>query len=69
VVPLPVPAPVQPAVHVSPIPVEPPAEADAEDPAGDHGPTMDSGPAKAEDKKELDDTSTAAISIVDVTKN
>jgi hypothetical protein len=30
---------------------------------------VDSGPAKAEEKKELDDTSTAAISIVDVTKN
>ena len=46
VVPLPVPAPVQPAVHVTPIPVEPAATA--------------GGP---------DDTSTAAISIIDVTKD
>ena len=46
VVPLPVPAPVQPAVHVTPIPVEPAA--------------ADGGP---------DDTSTAALSIIDVTKD
>jgi macrolide phosphotransferase len=65
----PLPAPAPPAVHVTAIPVEAPAASATEKSAGNNGPTMDSGQAKAEDKKELDDTSTAAISIVDVTKN
>ncbi|WP_307609399.1 macrolide 2'-phosphotransferase [Pseudarthrobacter sp. W1I19] len=77
VVPLPVPAPVQPAVHVTPIPVEPPAGAASEgaaviggaakDNGGDRGPE-DPG-TKAEAAAGPDDTSTAAISIVDPTKN
>jgi aminoglycoside phosphotransferase (APT) family kinase protein len=68
VVPLPVPAPVQPAVHVTPIPADSAADAAADNPAGIIG-TKDSGQPKADDRKDLDVTSTAAISIVDVTKN
>ncbi len=68
VVPLPVPAPVQPAVHVTPIPADSPVDAVTDNPAGDIG-TKNSGQSKADDRKDLDDTSTAAISIVDVTKN
>ncbi|MFF1251183.1 macrolide 2'-phosphotransferase [Pseudarthrobacter sp. NPDC058329] len=65
--PVPVPVPVEPAVHVTPIPADPPANA-GDEAAGDTG-TKDSGQAQAEDRKELDDTSTAAITIVDITKN
>jgi aminoglycoside phosphotransferase (APT) family kinase protein len=68
VVPLPVPAPVQPAVHVTPIPADSPADGGLEDAVAGAG-TEDGGQPKAEDRKDLDDTSTAAISIVDVTKN
>ena len=68
VVPLPVPAPVQPAVHVTPVPADSAADAATDNPAGSIG-TKDSGQPKADDRKDLDDTSTAAISIVDVTKN
>ncbi|WP_104042379.1 macrolide 2'-phosphotransferase [Arthrobacter sp. ZGTC412] len=65
---VPLPAPVQPAVHVTPIPADSSADAGKDDPARDLG-TKDSAQTKADDRKELDDTSTAAISIVDVTKN
>ncbi|WP_461187215.1 macrolide 2'-phosphotransferase [Arthrobacter sp. Z4-13] len=67
--PVPVPAPVQPAVHVTPIPAESPADAGQEAAAAGNGTMNDSGQTKGEDRKDLDDTSTAAISIVDVTKN
>jgi aminoglycoside phosphotransferase (APT) family kinase protein len=86
VVPLPVPAPVQPAVHVTPIPAEPAVAAAAapkgEDTPGDGGAASrgqrdggqrDGGQenpgTKAEDFAGPDDTSTAAISVIDVTKD
>lgn len=76
VVPLPVPAPVQPAVHVTPIPVEPAAGVASADAAVDGGTGKDNGDRGQEDPGTTaeapagpDDTSTAAISIVDPTRN
>ncbi|WP_159826691.1 macrolide 2'-phosphotransferase [Arthrobacter sp. 9AX] len=84
VVPLPVPAPVRPAVRVTPIPVEPEAGADggvgsgdassaggdAEDHSSDPDRENPDNPGgKAEVAAGPDDTSTAAISIIDITKN
>jgi hypothetical protein len=65
VVPLAVPVPVQPAVHVTPIPVEPAADAGAEVPAREDRTPQD----RVQDNAGPDDTSTAAISIIDVKKS
>jgi aminoglycoside phosphotransferase (APT) family kinase protein len=64
VVPLPVPAPVQPAVHVTAIPVEPTGGAGSGESSGDGGAATDQGGDGGPD-----DTSTAAISVIDVPKN
>jgi macrolide phosphotransferase len=76
VVPLPVPAPVQPAVHVTPIPVERGADAASGEAAVEGGAADDNGgdrgqeePATAEAAAGPDDTSTAAISIIEPAKN
>jgi macrolide phosphotransferase len=70
--PLPVQAPAQPAVHVTAIPAEPAAETGKEAADADKaqsGSRAENKPQpKAEERKVVDDTSTAAISIVDVTR-
>jgi macrolide phosphotransferase len=76
-VPLPVPAPVQPAVHVTPIPLEPEPEAASSDPSAEGRAAEDTGAGhgqespgpKAEAAAGPDDTSTAAISIIDPAKS
>ncbi|MET1088578.1 MAG: macrolide 2'-phosphotransferase [Arthrobacter sp.] len=77
VVPLPVPAPVQPAVHVTPIPVEPGPDAAAADVSAQGGAAGDNVAAQGPDAPGpeagavtgTNDTSTAAISIIDPTKS
>ncbi|MGX1160315.1 phosphotransferase family enzyme [Arthrobacter sp. SLBN-100] len=74
-VPLPVPAPVQPAVHVTPIPAAPAAGPGSGDSSGngeaetDSGRDQDKPGTEARDFAGPDDTSTAAITIIDVKKN